>query len=143
MLPLPPSLLLLLPPTPTPPPPQHHPNTTPTPCPRTKANLPTSDLKFATDAKASKAGSKVTFGEFGRQEPWAVKELKLHFHHDKPFKRVRGAGCVCVWGGEGMMVGPAGALLAVVWGLIVKLAGSWDPVWCPEGKGRGLRGLGV
>lgn len=67
-----------------------------------QANLPTSDLKFATDATASKAGSKVTFGEFGQQKPWAVKELKLHFHHDKPFKRVsRGRLLLFALGGEG------------------------------------------
>lgn len=54
-----------------------------------QATLPTSDVKSSTETKASKSGSKITWGDFGRQQPWAVEELKVHFHHDKPFKRVR------------------------------------------------------
>ncbi|KAF8073141.1 OST1A [Scenedesmus sp. PABB004] len=51
--------------------------------------LPTSDVKsFAPSEDASKGGSKVTFGKFGKQGPWAVKELKVHFAHDRPFKRI-------------------------------------------------------
>jgi len=55
----------------------------------TQATLPTSDVKSYTDIQASKSGSKVTYGPFDKQQPWATQELKLHFHHDKPFKRVR------------------------------------------------------
>lgn len=41
-------------------------------------------------------------------------------------------------------MGPAGALLAVVCvSDSIKLAGSWDPFWCPQGKERGFSGLGV
>jgi hypothetical protein len=65
-----------------------------------QASLPTSDIKYATESsKTSKSGSKVIFGEFDKQQPWAVQELKLHFHHDKPFKRVSGleqSGAACL-----------------------------------------------
>jgi hypothetical protein len=53
--------------------------------------LPTSDVKsYSPEAGASKSGSKVSYAALGKQGPWAVQELKVHFHHDKPFKRVRG-----------------------------------------------------
>lgn len=58
-------------------------------CCSVQATLPNSDIKFATELKSSKSGSKVTWGDFDRQQPWTVQELKLHFYHDKPFKRVR------------------------------------------------------
>lgn len=49
--------------------------------------LPTSDVKSYTEEGGSKSGSKITY-KAGKQAPWAVKQLKVHFHHDKPFKRV-------------------------------------------------------
>jgi hypothetical protein len=57
-----------------------------------QATLPSSDIKSHTELQASKSGSKVTFGPYAKQGPWAVQELKLHFHHPKPFKRVSAAG---------------------------------------------------
>jgi hypothetical protein len=51
--------------------------------------LPTSTVKsYSPEDGASKSGSKVSYAALGRQAPWAVQELKVHFHHDKPFKRV-------------------------------------------------------
>jgi hypothetical protein len=37
--------------------------------------------------------NKITWGPFGEQAPWSSAELKVHFSHDRPFKRVR---CACV-----------------------------------------------
>jgi hypothetical protein len=55
--------------------------------------LPTSDVKsHSPQDGGSKSGSKVSYAALGRQGPWAVQELKVHFHHDKPFKRV---SCCC------------------------------------------------
>lgn len=58
-----------------------------------QVQLPTSDIKSNTDIKASTSGSKITYGDYGKQQPWAVQELKVHFHHDKPFKRVMEVAC--------------------------------------------------
>eukprot|EP00878_Enallax_costatus_P023618 GHUV01025125.1.p1 GENE.GHUV01025125.1~~GHUV01025125.1.p1 ORF type:complete len:457 (+),score=118.13 GHUV01025125.1:677-2047(+) len=58
----------------------------------TNVILPTSDIKTFTfsgnDDTVEQSGSKITYGKFDRQEPWAIKELKVHFHHDKPIKKV-------------------------------------------------------
>jgi hypothetical protein len=67
--------------------------------------LPTSDVKSHTETKASQSGSKITYGEFSQQQPWALEPLKLHFHHDKPFKRVR------PWGSYAQVNGTAAACL--------------------------------
>ncbi|WIA09458.1 hypothetical protein OEZ85_008859 [Tetradesmus obliquus] len=51
--------------------------------------LPTSDVRsFSPQDGGSKSGSKVSYAALGKQGPWAVQQLKVHFHHDKPFKRV-------------------------------------------------------
>eukprot|EP00882_Tetradesmus_deserticola_P020476 GHRQ01022123.1.p1 GENE.GHRQ01022123.1~~GHRQ01022123.1.p1 ORF type:complete len:580 (+),score=253.23 GHRQ01022123.1:133-1872(+) len=51
--------------------------------------LPTSDVKsYSPEDGASKSGSKVSYTKLGRQAPWALQQLKVHFHHDKPFKRI-------------------------------------------------------
>ncbi|KAF6257504.1 Ribophorin I-domain-containing protein [Scenedesmus sp. NREL 46B-D3] len=51
--------------------------------------LPTSDVKsYSPEDGASKSGSKVSYAKLGRQAPWAVQELQVHFQHDKPFKRI-------------------------------------------------------
>jgi hypothetical protein len=56
--------------------------------------LPTSSVKsYSPEDGASKSGSKISYAELGRQAPWAVQELKVHFHHDKPFKRVSRSCC--------------------------------------------------
>jgi hypothetical protein len=50
--------------------------------------LPTSDVKSFTSGGTHSA-SKVTYASQGPSKPWSVEELKLHFRHNKPLKRVR------------------------------------------------------
>lgn len=51
--------------------------------------LPTSTvLSFAPKDKGSSKDGKVAFEKLGAAGPWDATPLKVHFHHDKAFKKV-------------------------------------------------------
>lgn len=50
--------------------------------------LPTRDIISVTpEDKATKSDTQITFN-LGSADPWSKEQLKVHFHHDKPFKKV-------------------------------------------------------
>lgn len=51
--------------------------------------LPTATvLSFSPRDKGVHSDAKVAFEQLGAAKPWDSTPLKVHFHHDKPFKKV-------------------------------------------------------
>ncbi len=89
-----------------------------------QAQVPTSKvLSHAPTAKATVKDSKVSWEGLGSAEPWTATPLKLHFHHNKPFKKVRR-----------VLHAPACVLrvLACVDLLVCQRGrGFWQSIWSP------------
>ncbi|GBF90218.1 hypothetical protein Rsub_03351 [Raphidocelis subcapitata] len=54
----------------------------------TTITLPDEATSFSPSEGASSTSSKVAWGKLGKAAAWESKPLKVHFHHDKPFKKV-------------------------------------------------------